>query len=429
MLFASSSLGCHRQVVALVFFFTICITSITSFTPTLTHINAPQKAFRVGITTCLSSSSSSTGSDNDALSKAPTFNGNVVFPVKAVMPGLAGHKVAAAYAIYGKNYKRGEEGWNLCQHVSITRDLHSDLTSLVEEHNGNAAYVRALSFAYPQKSAMQEVANRWKEMVERSGGILEWANISDDDVSDDDDDGDAGVTNSNDEMSEKEKLIQLMKDTAFYDDDDDDDEDDDEFDVDEDELSSNEIMDAIGTTKSDEPNVVSPFEKEEEQEDHQPIIDSNGKLEFNKENVNKVLDEVRPYLINDGGNVSVQRVDAETRSVYLVLEGACGSCPSSTVTMQMGIQRVLDENFDNLGEVLQVDDQNSGPKDLTMDAVTAELNRIGPAITAMGGNIELVNVDPLGVVELKFRGSTKVQQGLELAIRDVPLVKHVKFVN
>lgn len=218
-----------------------------------------------------------------------------------------------------------------------------------------------------------------------------------------------------------------MKDTAFYDDDED--EDDDEFDVDDDELSSNEIMDAIGTTKSDEPNVVSPFEKEEEQEDHQPIIDSNGKLEFNQDNVNKVLDEVRPYLINDGGNVSVQRVDAETRSVYLVLEGACGSCPSSTVTMQMGIQRVLDENFDNLGEVLQVDDQNSGPKDLTMDAVTAELNRIGPAITAMGGNIELVNVDPLGVVELRFRGSTKVQQGLELAIRDVPLVKHVKFVN
>ena len=57
----------------------------------------------------------------------------------------------------------------------------------------------------------------------------------------------------------------------------------------------------------------------------------------------------------------------------------------------------------------------------------SELSRIGPAITAMGGNVEVVSVDPIGVVELRFRGSTKVQQGLELAIRDVPLVKHVKL--
>ncbi|OEU15395.1 nitrogen-fixing NifU-like protein, partial [Fragilariopsis cylindrus CCMP1102] len=73
------------------------------------------------------------------------------------------------------------------------------------------------------------------------------------------------------------------------------------------------------------------------------------------ENVDSVLDEIRPYLISDGGNVSVERVDEETKNVYLVLEGACGSCPSSTVTMQMGIERVLKENFVDLGEVLQVE--------------------------------------------------------------------------
>lgn len=66
---------------------------------------------------------------------------------------------------------------------------------------------------------------------------------------------------------------------------------------------------------------------------------------------------------------------------------------------------------------------------LTEEAIMTELKRIGPAITAMGGNVEIVSVDPIGVVELKFRGSTKIQQGLELAIRDVPLVKHVKFVQ
>ncbi|EEC42886.1 predicted protein, partial [Phaeodactylum tricornutum CCAP 1055/1] len=72
--------------------------------------------------------------------------------------------------------------------------------------------------------------------------------------------------------------------------------------------------------------------------------------------VDKVLDEVRPYLISDGGNVSVESVDADSQTVYLKLEGACGSCSSSTVTMQMGIERVLKEKYPNLREVLQVED-------------------------------------------------------------------------
>ena len=54
-------------------------------------------------------------------------------------------------------------------------------------------------------------------------------------------------------------------------------------------------------------------------------------LEFTVENVNKVLDEVRPYLILDGGNVTVVNINSKDRSIQLKLEGACGSCPSSTV--------------------------------------------------------------------------------------------------
>ncbi|EOD21094.1 hypothetical protein EMIHUDRAFT_60252, partial [Emiliania huxleyi CCMP1516] len=54
-------------------------------------------------------------------------------------------------------------------------------------------------------------------------------------------------------------------------------------------------------------------------------------------------EQVRPYLVADGGNVAVVSVDAAMRNVYLRLEGACGSCPSSTVTMKMGIERVLRE--------------------------------------------------------------------------------------
>jgi hypothetical protein len=62
-----------------------------------------------------------------------------------------------------------------------------------------------------------------------------------------------------------------------------------------------------------------------------PILSSDS-LEFTVDNVHKVLDEIRPYLISDGGNVAVVSVDPEDRSVKLLLEGACGSCPSSTVS-------------------------------------------------------------------------------------------------
>ena len=59
-------------------------------------------------------------------------------------------------------------------------------------------------------------------------------------------------------------------------------------------------------------------------------------LELTLENVETVLDEVRPYLMADGGNVSVIEIDGLV--VRLRLEGACGSCPSSTTTMRMGIE-------------------------------------------------------------------------------------------
>ena len=69
-------------------------------------------------------------------------------------------------------------------------------------------------------------------------------------------------------------------------------------------------------------------------------------LELTGDNVEKVLDEVRPYLISDGGNVELVEIDGLV--VKLRLQGACGSCPSSTVTMRMGIERRLVEKSQRL---------------------------------------------------------------------------------
>jgi len=70
------------------------------------------------------------------------------------------------------------------------------------------------------------------------------------------------------------------------------------------------------------------------------------------ENVEKVLDELRPYLISDGGNVELVELDGPI--VKLRLQGACGSCPSSTMTLRMGIERKLRESIPEIVEVEQV---------------------------------------------------------------------------
>jgi Fe-S cluster biogenesis protein NfuA len=75
-------------------------------------------------------------------------------------------------------------------------------------------------------------------------------------------------------------------------------------------------------------------------------------LELTTENVEKVLDELRPYLMSDGGNVEL--VDIDGPVVKLRLQGACGSCPSSAMTLRMGIERRLREFIPEIAEVEQI---------------------------------------------------------------------------
>ena len=75
-------------------------------------------------------------------------------------------------------------------------------------------------------------------------------------------------------------------------------------------------------------------------------------LALTNENVESVLDELRPYLMSDGGNVELVEIDGPV--VKLRLQGACGSCPSSTMTLRMGIERRLREFIPEIAEVEQV---------------------------------------------------------------------------
>ncbi|MBB5148568.1 MULTISPECIES: NifU family protein [Ureibacillus] len=70
------------------------------------------------------------------------------------------------------------------------------------------------------------------------------------------------------------------------------------------------------------------------------------------EQVKEVLDKLRPFLLRDGGDCEL--IDVEDGVVKLRLLGACGSCPSSTITLKAGIERALLEEVPGIVEVEQV---------------------------------------------------------------------------
>lgn len=72
-----------------------------------------------------------------------------------------------------------------------------------------------------------------------------------------------------------------------------------------------------------------------------------------KEKVEAVLDKVRPALVRDGGNVELVDVTADG-TVKVKLVGACGSCPMSTYTLKMAIERTIKQEIPEIKEVVQV---------------------------------------------------------------------------
>jgi Fe-S cluster biogenesis protein NfuA len=153
--------------------------------------------------------------------------------------------------------------------------------------------------------------------------------------------------------------------------------------------------------------------------------------------VDRVLEEVRPYLIADGGNIEVVRIDQVARDIFLRLQGACGSCPSSTTTMKMGVERVLREKFTQLGSVEAVSDaplsvdETGSP--LTETAalerkLEEKLREILPAIRGLGASASIGGVSEEGVVKLVYQGPEKVKMGVVYALKGMQGVTDVHVV-
>jgi len=72
-----------------------------------------------------------------------------------------------------------------------------------------------------------------------------------------------------------------------------------------------------------------------------------------KEKVEKVLNEIRPMLIRDGGNVELVSIDGGV--VKVRLQGACAGCPMSQMTLRNGIEKVLKDKIPEVIAVEQAD--------------------------------------------------------------------------
>lgn len=153
-------------------------------------------------------------------------------------------------------------------------------------------------------------------------------------------------------------------------------------------------------------------------------------LPLTAENVESVLDEIRPYLIADGGNVALHEIDGNI--VRLKLQGACGSCPSSVTTMKMGIERRLMEKIPEIVAVEPIADEETG-LELNEENIEKVLEEIRPYLVgAADGTLELVAIDE-PIVKVRITGPAASVMTVRVAVTQklrekIPVIAAVQLL-
>jgi len=71
-----------------------------------------------------------------------------------------------------------------------------------------------------------------------------------------------------------------------------------------------------------------------------------------REKIEKALDQIRPALQADGGDVEL--VDVKDGIVQVRLKGACGGCPMSSMTLSMGVEKAIKRVVPEVKKVVAV---------------------------------------------------------------------------
>lgn len=72
-----------------------------------------------------------------------------------------------------------------------------------------------------------------------------------------------------------------------------------------------------------------------------------------KMNVEKALEEIRPFLQSDGGDITLISIDNEN-SVKVRLEGACVGCSVNQMTLKSGVEMTIKKYAPQIEEVINI---------------------------------------------------------------------------
>ena len=72
-----------------------------------------------------------------------------------------------------------------------------------------------------------------------------------------------------------------------------------------------------------------------------------------KNNVQKALDEIRPFLQNDGGDITLLSIENE-KTVRVQLQGACVDCTVNQMTLKSGVEMTIKKYAHQIEKVINV---------------------------------------------------------------------------
>lgn len=74
-----------------------------------------------------------------------------------------------------------------------------------------------------------------------------------------------------------------------------------------------------------------------------------------RQNVEKALEEIRPFLKNDGGDISLLEIDEKENIVKVQLEGACVGCTVNQMTLKSGVEMTIKKYAPQIQKVVNVE--------------------------------------------------------------------------
>tara|TARA_B100000965_G_scaffold177219_2_gene147885 strand:+ start:22641 stop:22880 length:240 start_codon:yes stop_codon:yes gene_type:complete len=72
------------------------------------------------------------------------------------------------------------------------------------------------------------------------------------------------------------------------------------------------------------------------------------------DNIENALEEIRPFLKNDGGNISL--IGVEDNTVKVKFEGACSTCTVNQMTLKSGVEMIIKKHVPEIQKVISVEE-------------------------------------------------------------------------